>query len=360
MRSHIKTVLLFLVVALLIAWFVGSLDARQIAEARGAVAAADKSSILIGVLLICTTYFLRALRWRVLLRRVAPARLDDLFAATTIGFASVFLVGRAGELLRPAFLTARDPRIPAPTSFMTIAVERVCDMAAIALMFALALPFVSGTDAESDSRLVIVRQAGIVVLAGAIAGIICLLLARRFMPRITAYLDARAERGGGGFAAKFTRTLADLLRQFADALGVFGDVRSLLATIAWTAVLWCTVVVINLIVLRAFGLNVGVAGTIFVLGCSLVGSLVPAPGGAAGTYHAAIAGGLALLGADQEQALAAAFVLHLVVWSPALPFGIYYFVRSGARLGRLREIANRRAEEDGAASADHQGLRATN
>jgi hypothetical protein len=66
---------------------------------------------------------------------------------------------------------------------------------------------------------------------------------------------------------------------------------------------------------------------------------VPTPGGAAGTYHAATAGGLALLGVAEEQAVAAALILHLVVWSPALIFGLYYFLRSGVNIEHLREVA---------------------
>jgi hypothetical protein len=62
---------------------------------------------------------------------------SDLFAATTIGFSAVFLVGRAGEFVRPVVLPMRDPRVRPSASLVTILVERIYDMTAVALMFAI-------------------------------------------------------------------------------------------------------------------------------------------------------------------------------------------------------------------------------
>jgi uncharacterized membrane protein YbhN (UPF0104 family) len=95
----------------------------------------------------------------------------------------------------------------------------------------------------------------------------------------------------------------------------------------------------NMLVLRAFGLGVGLSETIFVLGWSLVGSFVPTPGAGAGTFHAATAYGLTnYLGFPENEAKAAVIILHLVVFGSALFFGLYYFLRSGFSVARLREL----------------------
>src|ERR1041384_7915956 len=108
LRRYLKFAALCLIAALALWWFGHNLPW---AEVRREVGQADWRLIALATLVVCTTYFTRALRWRVLLAPLAPARLLDLFAATTVGFGAIFSVGRAGEVLRPAFLPLRDRRV---------------------------------------------------------------------------------------------------------------------------------------------------------------------------------------------------------------------------------------------------------
>jgi len=66
------------------------------------------------------------------------------------------------------------------------------------------------------------------------------------------------------------------------------------------------------------------------------GSLVPTPGGAAGAFHVATAGGLILLGVLENDAKSIAIVLHLIVFGSALPLGVLTLLRGGYSLSRLR------------------------
>jgi uncharacterized membrane protein YbhN (UPF0104 family) len=119
---------------------------------------------------------------------------------------------------------------------------------------------------------------------------------------------------------------------------VLVNLTELLETIGWTALLWLGIAAANLLVMRAFHLQVGFGETIFVLGWSLVGSLVPTPGGAAGAFHAATAAGLMLLGVKKETAAALSIVLHLVDFGPALLFGVFYLIRGDFSLAKLRTM----------------------
>ena len=129
-----------------------------------------------------------------------------------------------------------------------------------------------------------------------------------------------------------------ILEQLAQALRVLVNVRELAETIGWTFLLWFSIAAANLLVLRAFDLDVGFTETIFVLGWSLVGSLVPTPGGAAGAFHAATATGLLFLGVRKETAAALSIVLHLVDFGPALLFGVFYVIRGDLTWAKLRAI----------------------
>jgi len=342
--KHLKFAALCLLALAVLAWFGWSLDW---AEVSADIARADWRLIAAAVALIWLTYFIRGLRWKALLAPLAPrASLREAYAATTVGFAAIFLVGRAvGEVLRPAFLAVRDREVKPGPAFVTIAVERIFDTAAVVVLFAanmvvLRLP---GVGEEVSSR---IREWGLVLLVATLAGLVVLALLRPRAGAVSAWLEAKSE-SLPRVIGRALKIFAGLLGQTAQALGVLTDARQLLVVVGWTAALWAAVTLANMFVLRAFGLPLGVSETIFVLGWSLIGSLVPTPGGGAGTYHAATAYSLiAYFGVAEMEAKAAVIVLNLVVFGAALPFGLYYFLRSGVSLSRLRGLA---AAEEAAA-----------
>jgi hypothetical protein len=74
------------------------------------------------------------------------------------------------------------------------------------------------------------------------------------------------------------------------------------------------------------------------MGWAAVGSVVPTPGGAAGAFHAATAGGLIFLGTDREISAAVSIVMHLVYFAPAIIFGVYYFFHGDISFERFRSL----------------------
>ncbi|MGH9943702.1 MAG: lysylphosphatidylglycerol synthase transmembrane domain-containing protein [Pyrinomonadaceae bacterium] len=335
MRRYLKFTALILLATLVLWWFGRDLDWAGV---RAAVGRADGRWITTGVLLVCGSYLVRALRWQALLAPLAPAGLRELFAATTVGFGAVFLVGRTGEVVRPAFLPFREPRVSPAASFVTIGVERLYDMVAVVLIFAVNLIWFrapAGGDVAAYAR---VRQAGVVLLTLAAVGVIALVWFRRHTPLLLGWIGQKLE-GRPAFVRRLGHLLVGLLEHLAQALSVLVDARSLAVTVGWTALLWTGIAATNWIILRAFGLPFGLGETLFVLGFALVGSLVPTPGGAAGAFHAATAAGLVFLGTAREQAAAVSIVLHLVFFGPAVIFGLYYFLRSDVSLARLKSLA---------------------
>src|SRR4029079_15423000 len=135
-RKYIEFGVLCLLASALLWWFGRNLDW---VEVRRSVSDADPYLLAAAILVISAAYFLRAFRWGALLKPLSAARFSDLFAATTIGFSAVFLLGRAGEFIRPVVLSVRDPRVRPSASIVTIVVERIYDMSAVALMFAINL-----------------------------------------------------------------------------------------------------------------------------------------------------------------------------------------------------------------------------
>jgi uncharacterized protein (TIRG00374 family) len=332
-RKYIEFVGLCLLATALLWWFGRNLDWREVVQR---VSSANPFLLIIAVAIICLAYLVRAFRWGALLKPLVPARLADLFAATTIGFSAVFLIGRAGEFVRPVVLPMRDPRVRPSASLVTIFVERIYDMMAVALMFAFNLiwfqPVV--TSEVSFGR---VRIVGFGMLVATILGLIFLVWYRTKAAWLIEILNRRVTRWRF-VPQRLTKLVIRMLEQLSQALRVLVNVRELAETIGWTILVWFGIALANFLVMRAFGLRVGVSETLFVLGWSLVGSLVPTPGGAAGAFHAATAAGFLFLGVEKELAAAVSIILHLVDFGPAVLFGIFYVIRGDLSVAKLRTM----------------------
>jgi uncharacterized protein (TIRG00374 family) len=339
-RKYFEFAALCLLAIAIIWWFGRKLDWSEV---RHSVSHANPYLLGLAVLLISVAYVFRAARWGALLAPLAKASLSNLFVATTVGFGAVFLFGRTGEVVRPIVLPMREPRVRPAASFVTIMIERIYDSIAVVVLFAVNLLWFS-PPVIAAGNLMRIRAVGVGLLIVAAAGIFGLTQFRKRSEGAIAGLKLILERRRF-IPPAVTRAILSLLEQLAKALRVLVDARELAVTVGWTVLVWLGIAFANLFVLRAFGLRVGISETIFVLGWSLVGSLVPTPGGAAGAFHAATAAGLLFLGVAKETAAAISIVLGLVDFGPAVIFGFLYLIRGDVNLSQLRSLTSADAVE---------------
>lgn len=337
MRQHLKFLILLALALLILWWFGRKLDWAEVGHS---VVATDWRLLAAGVVTVSITYLLRAYRWRTLLAPLTEAGLRPLFAATTVGFGAVFLFGRAGEVVRPVVLPLYERRVRPTGSFVTIMVERLCDIVAIVILFATNLlwfPAPPGREAQLAS----IRTTGLILLIVAVTGVICLAWFERRSRGAIRWLDKRF-KSWRFVPDRVADGLAHMLEQLAAALSILAYPRELAVTIAWTVIIWVVNIISNWLVIMAFGLPFTLTSTIFVMGWSLVGSLVPTPGGAAGAFHAATAAGLIFLNRtdmDANKAAAISILLHIVAFAPAVVWGLYYFLRGDVSFKRLQRLS---------------------
>jgi len=339
-RKYLEFAGLCLLAVGLLWWFGRKLNWGEV---RQAVSHADWRLLLVATVIICIAYLFRAYRWGALLAPLGPASLRDLFVATTVGFSAVFLIGRAGEVVRPVVLPMRDKRVRPSAAFVTIMIERIYDMMAVVLLFAVNLLWFK-PPIDLGPVLTRVRIIGVILLIAAILSVAGLAWFRTKSRSVVSWFHARLENLRF-LPSRLTKLILSTLEQLARALRVLVDARELAVTIGWTALVWVGIASANLLVLRAFGVPFGLSETIFVLGWSLIGSLVPTPGGAAGAFHAATAAGLIFLGVLRETAAAISIVMHLIDFGPAVIFGFFYFIRGDIDITRLRSLASQEGVE---------------
>lgn len=333
LRKYLKFILLS-ALAIGILWYFGrSLDWTEVGRS---FRKANVSMLALATFIICFGYLLRALRWRTLLSPITPASLSELFATTTIGFAAVFLFGRAGEIVRPLWLPLRDPRVRPSAALVTIGVERIFDLMAIILLFTLNLLWFSAP-AGREEEFAVVNRAGVLLLILTLAGCIALAAYQRFSVPLGEWIENKI-LSRSFVPVRVAHHLKNLLDSLAAALQILQRPGELLVTILWTGLLWFSISVPTWLIILAFDVRISFSGALFVMGWAVVGSLVPTPGGAAGAFHTATAGALIFLGIDAELAAAVAIIMHLVYFAPALFFGVYYFLRGGVSWAKIRAM----------------------
>ena len=345
MRKHVKFIVLVLI-TIAIFWFFGrNLDWQEISAA---LRKANPYYLGLAFLGICLGYFLRAVRWQVLLSPIIDAKIRDLFATTTVGFAAILFVGRAGEIVRPMWLPMRDKRIRPSAALVTIFVERVFDLASLMAFFSISLMFFR-TPPGRETEFASIKLVGNIMLAVIVVGLIGMVVYHRNSAKIIEWAEVLTDRS---FVPKRLRYMfLSLMRNMATALDILKRPRELLLAAFWTGALWVSIAFPTWLVLKAFDLQMSFLDSTFVMGVASLGSLIPTPGGAAGAFHAATAGSLIILGIERDQAAAVSIVMHLIYFVPALVFGFYYLFHGDISIERFRSLlssenAEREIESD--------------
>src|SRR5215472_9451514 len=137
MRSPLRTIVVLLVAAALVALFLRNVDLRRVASD---IASAEPEWLAMALVLSIGNLAIRSYRWRYLLEPLGHTTFSESFQATTVGFAaSAVLPARAGEVIRPYFvsrLASRHDRMTTSGAFATIILERILDVITVLVLLA--------------------------------------------------------------------------------------------------------------------------------------------------------------------------------------------------------------------------------
>jgi uncharacterized protein (TIRG00374 family) len=297
------------------------------------------------MLLIYGCYALRSLRWQVFQRNLGRAKFWEIYPATLAGFAAVFLLGRAGEPIRPLLL-ARRAKLPVADIFGIWVLERLFDIASMAVIAAIALLVFRGSNHSGDAAVTIAKAAGTAgtFLAVGVGGAIAFLVYLRVHG--TALLEARLQGwlGSSGWRTK----VAKIILGFITGIQTVRSAGDLLGAVLYSAIHWAMVLVVYYLVAQSFGgrlAALSLGDCMLVLAFTLVGSAVQLPAVGGGSQALAIFAYTKVFGVESETAVAAAIVLWLVTFAGCSIAGIPLLIREGVSLGQLRELAEHEKEE---------------
>jgi len=293
----------------------------------------DPYYLAITQVLVVFFFWIRAVRWRYLMDPVkAGVPVGSLFSATMIGFmANNVLPARLGEFVR-AYSLGRHEEVPKSSVFATIVVERLFDGLSVLFIVIVALAFMPPDIAGSAAGTL--RKVGIVSMA-AYAVVIATLGFFMWRPELPGRIAAAV---AGLFSKGLAAKASGLADSFMSGLGVVKKPRLLWRILFYTAVHWGFLPLTILVLFKAFGMDLGLYAAVFIFATSCIGVALPSTPGYVGTFHAAVMGGLVLLGLDSDKALSFAIVAHAANYIPVTLIGLYCLSREHLSLGALRKM----------------------
>jgi uncharacterized protein (TIRG00374 family) len=266
---------------------------------------------------------LRTVRWHLLLARPPRPGYRMTFAYLVIGYlANNILPARLGELVRAHLLGTREG-VGRSRALGSIAMERGLDVAAAALLGAVACAVV-GIHGAIVAGFLLIGLA-----AGAVIGLVVVVphaTMRRLADAIAARMPAGSLSSAAGVARRFLDALLDAATAWRVAAGLALSLAAWLATSALFAV-----------TAAAVGVSLAPAGLVAVAVAANLGAALPSAPAGIGPFEFGVVVIATALGVDGPTAFAFGILSHVCTVVPVSVLGGYELGRVHWGLGSLRE-----------------------
>jgi len=314
----VRIAISLILMGLLLAVFLWNVDLDEVGHA---LAQADPMWMVVATLLALLSYWLRALRWQLILRPVGRVAHSSVVLTTAVGYAAMTLLpARMGDIIRPVLLARRE-RIPTSASLASILTERVFDLWTVVvyfLVFVIWPPQMEHLDDTATSYLAILGRTGYIVGAGVVLGTLILLGLFRFQGR---FVDGLT-RPLGRLGEKPQQAVANFLNHFLDGLRILQRPRDLLVTVVTSALLWYVIYWQVKVTLVAFDLDLPLRVAFLIVTLAVIGLAIPTPGGVGGFHKATQVGLTVFFGVELNKATGIAIAYHAICFLPITVIGV--------------------------------------
>ena len=305
----------------------------------------DPRRIALGLGIIYACYPLRAVRWAILLRPTKKVTAASLFGAQFMGFTAIVLFGRLGELARP-YLVARRVKLPLTSQLAVYAVERMFDVASLALIFSITLavsPSLNTLEHRDLFRRMGYIGLGIPLGIGVFAwflriwGVAFAAVARRVLGLLS--------QGAGAWAGARILT-------FRNGLQAISSFNELVSTLAVSLAIWGLIAYAYVEISHSFVTDPVLSSLPFscclvLMAANMVGSLAQLPLIGGGSQMATAAAMTMLFRVPIESAIACGILLWLVTNASVIPAGLVWAKLEHVSMKRIATEDEQESQPDG-------------
>jgi glycosyltransferase 2 family protein len=316
----------WLSLVIMVGFLAFALARTDISEIFDAFGRADYLLALAAVPLYFVGFWIRTIRWGLLLRPVSDVSTLRLYPVVLIGLmANNLAPARVGELVR-AYLLGERESLNKSTALGTIAVDRAFD--------GLTLVAILGITTVLSGGHAGVRLLGVLTALAFAVGTIAL-AAFALSPRARVWLAKLLEMLPGGVAQKLEGVIEGFLTGLVSIRSPLVLVKAGIASVAS----WLVEATMYWVVGQAFHLDVGIETYLLIVSsANLALSLVATPGGV-GPFETATVVILSQFGIDPGLREAYALALHALLLGPVIIVGLVALSLSHFSLSQIFGIS---------------------
>ncbi|MBN2492772.1 MAG: flippase-like domain-containing protein [Planctomycetes bacterium] len=344
--SRPKKRLLILVGVLLSMLFLGySLRGTDFGAIGGALADANWWLCAPMLAAYALYYWIKAIRWRLLLQPMTRTTARAIFKPMMIGFLfNNLLPAHLGELVR-MYLGARQLRLRKTQVLATIVLERMFDF--LSVVFFLGLVLIVGKDIPAS-----LVSLGYATAAGGLGFLAIAAVYIRWTPgflgalrALTLFVPRLARLRGLAWLARAREGAFHQLEVGVEGLYALKNPRLLAGVVATSLAQWACMGVSAYLAMRAVRLETRMSAAFVVLAATTFGVTLPAAPGFLGTIQAAFKVALLPYGVSATAAFAASAFFHVPTYLAVTLPGLYLLRRTGYRLRQIQQEAEAAAGE---------------
>lgn len=317
-KKNLKIVISFLIVALLFYFLFRNIDTELFLKY---LSLGSKPLIAAGVAVYLLAFFVRAARWKVLLRHIGNFKVPELAPVIVAGYAvNNVLPVRIGEIVRAA-IAGKMFRISIPSAFASVFVERVFDGLTIALILSVTLFFYP----FQDNMKILALAASLLF-----ALLFVFALAAAFSSKPLEFVMFIRSK-----APEFSMPLFDFAEKFLKGAASLDSWQKIVATFVLSMCVWACELLVYLLIVKAFGVEIPFVGCLVMLCAANLGMLAaPTPAGL-GVFQGAIVFALESFNVPYEQRMAVAVILHAAQIVPTTVLGFIWLWVKNLKIGGI-------------------------
>jgi len=303
-------------------------------EVRTHVSEAAIVPLVAAVVVATSTFVLRLVRWRLLLRREDGSALpvQPLWHAVAIGFmANNILPFRMGEVMRCLTVTRLAP-VRFTASLSSVAVERVFDGLTVVALLVFSL-FAAGLPAGVEVGGVPVTHTatiGGLVMGAALLAALAVVAFPAFAERVIVRMIP---------SERLAQKLVRIVEGLRHGLSVLKSPGRVVAVVGWSLVLWLVNALSFYLAFLAFGIEANFAAALLLQGVLVFGIAVPTTPGYVGVFEGAIKAVLLVFGVGADHAVAYALTYHVTTFIPIVLLGAWSLFSTSISLQEIREVS---------------------